>query len=72
MPDTEFQIEAIGSVLLLLGALVLVWVEDIRLGFAFTILVAVGAIVLTRTQRYVVPLAAAQHGSKTECPEKHR
>jgi ATP-binding cassette, subfamily B, bacterial len=57
---SEFVIEAIGSALLLVGALVLVWVVDIRLGLAFTALVIIGATVLSRTQRLAVPLAAAQ------------
>jgi len=55
-----FVAQALGSLLLLAGTLVLVWRVDVRLGGALTLLVAVGATGLALAQRRVVPYAVAQ------------
>src|SRR5262249_51075168 len=54
-----FVAQALGSILLLAGTLVLVWLVDIRLGGALTGLVVLGAAMLTVAQRKVVPHAVA-------------
>lgn len=56
----QFVTNAAYSVLLLLGALVLVTFQDLRLGAAYATLVAVGLTIPLRGQRSVVPLAAAE------------
>jgi ATP-binding cassette subfamily B protein len=57
---SQFVVQAVGSLLLLVGALVLVYLQDARLGLAFTALVLVGGTVLLRGQRAIVPLADAE------------
>jgi len=57
---SQFLVQAVGSGLLLLGALVLVSLQDIRLGLAFSALVVAGGAVLVRGQRSVVPMAEAE------------
>ncbi len=57
---SQFVTQAATSALLLAGALVVVTVQDVRLGLAYGALVAVGLIVLTRAQRGTVPLVAAE------------
>ena len=57
---SQFLVQAVGSGLLLIGALVLVSLQDARLGLAFTGLVLVGGAVLVRGQRAVVSLAEAE------------
>ena len=57
---SQFLVQAVGSGMLLVGALVLVALEDVRLGLAFTGLVVAGGAVLVRGQRAVVPLAEAE------------
>ncbi|HEY4026878.1 MAG TPA: ABC transporter ATP-binding protein, partial [Candidatus Dormibacteraeota bacterium] len=54
-----FVAQAVGSVLLLAGTLVLVWLVDRRVGAALAALVAIGAVTLVVAQRRVVPYAAA-------------
>lgn len=54
-----FVAEALSGVLLLAGALVLVWLVDARIGAALTALVVAGAAVLVTAQRRVVPYAVA-------------
>jgi ATP-binding cassette subfamily B protein len=57
---SQFFVQAIGSALLLAGTLVLVWLQQVVLGIALTILVVGGALILLRGQRSVVPLADAE------------
>jgi ABC-type multidrug transport system fused ATPase/permease subunit len=57
---SQFLVQAVGSGLLLIGALVLVTFQDVRLGMAFAMLVLAGGAVLVRGQRSVVPLAEAE------------
>lgn len=57
---SQFVVQAVGSLLLLGGALVLVFLQDVRLGLAFTGLVLIGGTVLLRGQRAIVPLADAE------------
>jgi ABC-type multidrug transport system fused ATPase/permease subunit len=54
---SQFVVQAVGSLLLLGGALVLVSLQDVRLGVAFTALVLIGGTVLLRGQRAIVPFA---------------
>jgi ATP-binding cassette, subfamily B, bacterial len=54
-----FVAQALGSVLLLAGTLVLVWRVDWRVGAMLAVLVAMGAAVLVAAQRRVIPHAAA-------------
>ena len=56
---SSFAAQALGSILMLAGTLVLVWSVDVRLGAALTTLVAIGATGLITAQRRVVPYAAA-------------
>lgn len=56
----QFVTNAAWSALMLVGALVLVTLQDIRLGLAYGALVIVGGFVLARGQRHIVPLAAAE------------
>jgi ABC-type multidrug transport system fused ATPase/permease subunit len=56
---SSFVVQALGSVLLLAGTLVLVWRIDARVGALLAALVAVGATVLVVAQRRVIPYAAA-------------
>lgn len=57
---SQFFVQAIGSALLLAGTLVLVWLQQVILGLALSVLVVGGAAVLLRGQRAVVPLADAE------------
>lgn len=57
---SQFLVQAAGSAFLLVGALVLVTLQDARLGLAFGVLIVVGALMLARGQRGVVPYAAAE------------
>ena len=57
---SQFVVQAVGSILLLAGALVLVSLQDARLGLAFTVLVLVGGAILWRGERAIVPLADAE------------
>ena len=54
-----FVAQAVGSVLLLAGTLVLVWRVDARVGALLAVLVAVGGAVLVAAQRRVIPYAVA-------------
>ncbi len=57
---SQFVLQAAGSALLLLGALVVITLQDARLGVAFGALVVVGGLIVWRGQRGIVPLAAAE------------
>ncbi|MBV9934960.1 MAG: ABC transporter ATP-binding protein, partial [Actinobacteria bacterium] len=54
---SQFVVQAVGSLLLLVGALVLVSLQDGRLGLAFVALVLMAGTVLWRGQRAIVPFA---------------
>ena len=56
----RFLFQVIGSALLLVGAVVLVFVEDVRVGAALVAFLAVAAVVVTRMQRAAVPRAEAE------------
>jgi ATP-binding cassette, subfamily B, bacterial len=56
----QFVTNAAWSALMLVGALVLVTLQDVRLGVAYGSLIAIGGFVLARGQRHLVPLAAAE------------
>jgi ABC-type multidrug transport system fused ATPase/permease subunit len=56
---SAFVVQFIGSVLVITGALVLVWREDARIGALLTVLVAAGGVAIGVAQRAVVPRAAA-------------
>ena len=56
---SDFVVQAIGGLLLLAGAIVLVWHENAVIGLSFTVVVLLGGAVLGSAQRRVVPMAAA-------------
>ncbi|MDP1793976.1 MAG: ABC transporter ATP-binding protein [Acidimicrobiales bacterium] len=57
---SQFVTGALGSAMLLIGALVLVSFQDVRLGVAYGAIALFGLVVLLRGQRSIVPLAAAE------------
>ena len=57
---SQFATQAAGSALLLIGALVLVTVQDVRLGLAYGALVVLGAFILSRGQSRIVAFAAEE------------
>lgn len=56
----RFLFQVIGSVLLLLGALVLVFREDVRVGAALSGFLVFATLVVVQLQRRAIPLATAQ------------
>jgi ATP-binding cassette, subfamily B, bacterial len=56
----RFLFQVVGSALLLVGAVVLVFVEDLRVGAALVAFLAVAAVIVTRMQRAAVPRAEAE------------
>lgn len=56
---SQFVIQVFGSVLLLLGVLVVLWLEDWRVGLALTIFALVALVVLTRIRNIAVVSNAA-------------
>ena len=54
-----FLVDILGSALLLAGTLVVLTVEDVRLGMALAVFVASAAVLLVRVQRRAVPSSAA-------------
>lgn len=56
---SRFLLHLVGSGLLLAGALVLVWREDVRVGAALTVFLAVATVVVARLQARTVPAATA-------------
>ena len=54
-----FLVDILGSALLLAGTLVVLTVEDIRLGVALSVFVAAAALLLVRVQRHAVPSSTA-------------
>ena len=56
----QFVTNAAWSALMLLGALVLVSLQDLRLGLAYGATILIGGLALARGQRRLVPLSAAE------------
>jgi ABC-type multidrug transport system fused ATPase/permease subunit len=56
---SSFVINAVGGAMVLLGTIVLVWLVDVRIGLALTLLVAVGAGTLILSQRRAAGFADA-------------
>ena len=54
-----FLVDILGSALLLGGTLVVLTVEDVRLGIALAVFVAAASVLLVRVQRRAVPSSAA-------------
>src|SRR5438445_5598672 len=54
-----FLVDILGSALLLAGTLVVLTVDDVRLGLALAVFVAAASLVLVRVQRRAVPSASA-------------
>jgi ATP-binding cassette subfamily B protein len=61
-----FLVDIVGSALLLVGTLVVLTVDDLRLGAALGVFVAVAGVLLVRVQRRAVPSSAAHRALVAE------
>jgi ABC-type multidrug transport system fused ATPase/permease subunit len=57
---SRFLFQVLGSLLLLVGAVVLVLREDVRIGLALVVFLAFAGVVVVRFQQMTVPLATAE------------
>jgi ABC-type multidrug transport system fused ATPase/permease subunit len=63
---SRFLFQVLGSLLLLVGAVVLVLREDVRIGLALLAFLAVSAVVVVRLQQRIVPLATADREARAQ------
>jgi ABC-type multidrug transport system fused ATPase/permease subunit len=63
---SKFLFQVVGSLLLLVGAVVLVLREDVRIGVALIVFLIVSAVVVSSLQRRTVPLATADREARAQ------
>jgi ABC-type multidrug transport system fused ATPase/permease subunit len=63
---SKFLFQVVGSLLLLVGAVVLVLREDVRIGLALVVFLVVSAVVVSSLQRRTVPLATADREARAQ------